>query len=89
MSFFYIEDEMWIKTIPIERATGKLKREYDAAIKRAGRVWNIVRAMSLNAETLQSSMRLYAAAMKEASGLSRAQREMLALIVSQTNGCGY
>jgi alkylhydroperoxidase family enzyme len=80
---------MWIKTVPIEKATGKLKREYDAAIRRAGRVWNIVRAMSLNPETLHASMRLYVATMKEASGLTRAQREMVATVVSQTNGCRY
>ncbi len=80
---------MWIKAISFERATGALRREYDAAIKRAGRVWNIVRAMSLNANTLRASMRLYVATMKEPSGLSRAQREMLAVVVSQTNGCRY
>jgi alkylhydroperoxidase family enzyme len=80
---------MWIGTIPIEQATGLLKREYNAAIRRAGRVWNIVRAMSLNAETLHASMRLYVATMKAPSGLTRAQREMIAAIVSQTNGCRY
>jgi alkylhydroperoxidase family enzyme len=80
---------MWIRNIPFKQAAGALRREYDAATKRAGRVWNIVHAMSLNANTLRASMGLYVATMKEASGLSRAQREMLAAIVSQTNGCRY
>ncbi len=80
---------MWIKTIPPAHASGALKREYEAAIKRAGRVWNIVRAMSLNAKTLHASMQLYVATMQEPSGLSRAQREMLAVTVSRANGCRY
>ena len=38
----------WIKVISIEEAGGILKRQYDAAIKRASKVWNIVSIMSLN-----------------------------------------
>jgi alkylhydroperoxidase family enzyme len=79
----------WIKTIHLHEATGALKREYDAAIQRAGRVWNIVRIMSLNPGTLRASMRMYSATMREPCGLTRAQREMLATIVSKTNGCHY
>ncbi len=79
----------WIKTIHLDQASGALKREYDAAIQRAGRVWNIVRIMSLNANTLRASMRMYTATMHQPSGLTRAQRELLATIVSQTNGCHY
>jgi hypothetical protein len=32
----------WIKQIAIENATGLLKSQFDAALKRAGRVWHIV-----------------------------------------------
>lgn len=28
-----------IDVIPLERATGFLKKEYEAAMKRAGRIW--------------------------------------------------
>ncbi len=80
---------MWIRTIAHADATGKLKHEYDAAIRRAGRIWNIVQTMSLNAETLSASMRMYGAVMHAPSNLSRAQREMLAVVVSQTNHCRY
>ena len=38
----------WVRWIFDGDAAGPLKKEYDAAVKRAGRVWNIVRAMSLN-----------------------------------------
>ena len=79
----------WIHQIPIEQATGKLKKEFDAAIERAGRVWNIVRIMSINSEVLVSSMRLYGSIMHKESPLSRFQREMLATVVSVELACPY
>ena len=79
----------WIKTIAPEDATGLLKQEYVKAVKRAGKVYNIVRIMSLNPATLRDSMRLYLSAVKGDSPLSRAQREMIAVVVSKTNNCHY
>ena len=38
----------FIEQIPIEKATGLLKRLFDDSLKRAGRVWNIVHVMSIN-----------------------------------------
>lgn len=70
-------------------ATGLLRAEYDAAIARAGRVWQIVRAKSLNPPALKHSTALYSALMHGPSPLSRAQREMLAVVVSQANDCHY
>ena len=43
----------WIEETPREEATGLLRRELDAAVRRAGRVWNIVQVMSLNAPVLK------------------------------------
>jgi alkylhydroperoxidase family enzyme len=79
----------WIKTISVEDAKGELQREYAAAIARAGRVWNIVKLMSLNPHTMRASMGVYLSAMHGPSALTRAQREMLAVVVSKTNGCHY
>ena len=79
----------WIKTIQPEEATGDLKSEYEQAIKRAGKVFNILKVQSLNPESLRASMRLYLATMYGGSGLSRAEREMLATVVSRTNRCFY
>ena len=36
----------WIEEITRDRATGLLKRELDAAVRRSGRVWNIVQVLS-------------------------------------------
>ena len=79
----------WIKQIPDDQAEGLLKEQYDAALKRAGRVFNIVRVMSLNAPLLRDSMAFYITLMKGPSPLRRAQREMIATVVSSEVGCHY
>lgn len=79
----------WIKTVGDDEAQGPLKQLFDAAIRRAGRVYNIVRSMSPNPPVLEASMGLYRAAMFGRSPLSRGLRELLAVIVSKTNGCHY
>lgn len=80
----------WIKTWAPEEASGLLQRLYEAAIRRAGKVYNVVRAQSLRPETLRSSTALYVEIMKsERSPLSRRQREMLATVVSWANDCEY
>lgn len=79
----------WITEIPIEDATGLLKRELEASVKRSGRVWNIVQVMSLNAPVLKTTMNQYIAIMFGPSPLSRVQREMLATVVSAELDCFY
>lgn len=79
----------FIRIVPPEQATGLLNRIYDEAVRRAGRVWNVVRLMSLNPPALQASMELYKALMHGPSKLSRAQREMIAVVVSRENNCYY
>jgi uncharacterized peroxidase-related enzyme len=70
-------------------AEGMLKEEYDAAVERAGKVFGIVRSMSLSPETLRASMELYRAIMFGPSDLSRQDRELIATVVSATNECYY
>jgi alkylhydroperoxidase family enzyme len=80
----------YIRVIRIEEAAGLLKLLYDNAIRRAGKIWNIVSIMSVNPRAMQASIDgLYATLMFGASGLSRAQREMIAVVVSATNCCPY
>jgi alkylhydroperoxidase family enzyme len=79
----------WIKTFTPAEAEGKLKKHYDAAIKRAGRVFGIVRMMSPNVDALGDSMRFYNTLMKGDSPLTRAQREMIAVVTSKANNCFY
>jgi alkylhydroperoxidase family enzyme len=78
-----------IETIEPEKATGVLKAEYGSAIERSGKVFNIIKIQSLNPRVLQASIAMYLATMHDPSGLSRSEREMLATVVSQLNGCFY
>ena len=79
----------YIPVIEPEKAAGTLKDTYAQAERRAGRVFNILKIMSQSPGSLRSSMDLYLAIMFGKSLLSRAQREMLATVVSATNGCHY
>jgi alkylhydroperoxidase family enzyme len=79
----------FLRLIGDEEAVGPLRREYDAAIERAGKVFNIVRAMSLRPGVLTRSMDLYRAIMFGPSELSRVERELLAVVVSRANDCHY
>jgi len=79
----------WLRLIDVHEASGALRRSYDAALKRAGRVYQIVRAMSLAPATLDASMALYLPIMREPGALPRWQRELLAVVTSGVNRCHY
>jgi len=78
-----------IRLTPPEAADGPLADDYRAALKRAGRIWHIVELMSPNPAVLRASLELYQVLLHGPSPLSRVQREMLAVVVSRTNGCRY
>ena len=79
----------YLRLVDGQEAAGTLKEEYDAGIARAGKVFNIVKAMSLRPGVLRVSMRLYREIMFGPSGLSRIERELLAVAVSRANDCHY
>jgi len=79
----------WIKTTPPDEATGALKVQYDAAIRRAGRVFSILRIMSPNPAALRDSVSFYRTLMFDESPLCRALREFIATVVSRANHCHY
>ena len=80
---------MWIEFIPVDKATGLVKKEYDDALQRSGRVSEIIKSMSSNPSTLSASMRLYKTVMLGSSPLSRMQRELIATVVSVEMNCHY
>jgi alkylhydroperoxidase family enzyme len=80
---------MWIRTIAPEEAQGLVRRVYDAAVRRAGKVFQIVRAMSLAPPVMEAALELYRRVMLDAGALPRRRREMLAVVVSRANDCHY
>jgi len=79
----------WIRQIDEDEAEGLLARVYASAVKRAGKIFNILRVQSQNPKSLQAGMGLYTAVMFGDSPLTRAQREMLATVTSRANHCHY
>lgn len=79
----------WIEQVSIKEAKGLLKRQFDAALERAGRVWHIVHIMSLNPRALRDSIKFYSTIMFGESPLTRVQREMLATVTSAELDCYY
>ena len=79
----------WIRTVSESEATGIVREEYEAGIERAGRVYNIVKLFSIKPESLKAFINQYKVLMFGPSKLSRAQREMIATVVSQINACRY
>ena len=79
----------YIRVIGPGEADGFLKRQFDAAIKRAGKVANIVSVQGQNPKVLKSSIVFHRDVMYGESPISRAQKEMLAVVVSEVNECHY
>ncbi len=79
----------FIRTIDENEAEGRLVGIYAELGKRSGRISNIFKIQSNNPPALQGMLGLYKATMRSDSPLTLAQREMLALVVSKTNGCHY
>ncbi|CAN5798273.1 hypothetical protein BH23CHL2_BH23CHL2_17400 [soil metagenome] len=80
----------WIKIIPDEEANGLLRELYDQERdRRTGKVDNIMAIHSLNPDTLRAHADLYHTVMHGKSGLSLAEREMIAIVVSAINKCNY
>jgi alkylhydroperoxidase family enzyme len=80
----------WIQTIDEEAASGVLADLYQAMREpKTGRVDNILKVHSLHPEGLKAHFAVYRAAMGGTRGFSKAEREMVALIVSKSNDCHY
>jgi alkylhydroperoxidase family enzyme len=79
----------WIKMIDKSVARGRLKRLVDRMAGKKGKVDNILMIHSLNPPSMAGHYDLYKTLMYGRSPLSRAQREMIAVVVSTVNECHY
>ena len=82
--------DAWIRTIPEDEATGLLADLYAQEIdQRQQVVDNILKVHSLHPETLRDHAQMYHTLMHAPAGVSRAEREMLGVVVSTLNRCEY
>ena len=80
----------WIRTVDDAEATGPVKTYYDAFLTQRGWVPNIVKVFSLRPDGLRAFLGMENAVMhSQAPGLTRLQREMIALVVSVVNQCHF
>lgn len=79
----------YIKVIDYQASEGRLREIYDELIQKRGKLASVHKIQSLNPESIIHHMDLYMAIMFGKSPLKRAQREMIAVIVSKANDCTY
>jgi uncharacterized peroxidase-related enzyme len=79
----------WIEEIGVDEADGTLGELYGELVKKRGKVSNILKVHSLNPEALRDHLDLYMTLMFGKSGLSRLEREAIAVVVSANNECEY
>lgn len=79
----------WIDEIDVSEAEGRLAGIYRDLVEKRGKVSNILKVHSLNPDAMGNHLDLYMTLMFGRSGLSRAEREAIAVVVSAENECEY
>jgi alkylhydroperoxidase family enzyme len=79
----------WICTILPEEAQGKLEEVYSRIQNKRGGIAEIYRIQSLDPQGLEHHLEMYLDLMFARSPLSRFQRELIGVVVSQVNECHY
>lgn len=79
----------WITEIAPHEAEGVLKEMYGELTRTRGKIANILQVHCLRPSALHAHLGLYMDLMFARGGLSRRQRELIAVIVSRANACEY
>lgn len=79
----------WIERVLEDEAEGRLAEVYEQIGSSRGKVSNIMRVQSLAPRAMAAHLDLYRALLFGRSGLTRGERELLAVAVSMENGCQY
>jgi len=80
----------WIQTIQYGEAEGPLEEIYQRiGNHETQHVAHVLALQSLDPTALDAHHKLYRAVMRPTRRLRGADREMIATVVSQTNGCHY
>ncbi len=80
----------YVKTVPFEEASGALREAYDLLVAERGRIGNVHAVSSLRPETMISLNNHHKPVMQSpSSGLTEAEKQMIATLVSALNKCRY
>jgi len=79
----------WIDLPSEASATGALAEAYAAVASARGTVSNVLKLHATRPAAMLAHLALYRELMFSQSELTRAEREMLACVVSSVNGCRY
>ncbi len=79
----------WIQSINKDDANEELMHIYKEIEEKRGKISNIMKIQSLNPKVMKNHVDLYINLMFGSSGLSRPEREFIAVTVSVINNCKY
>ena len=79
----------WLRVPTREELPAEVLAQWDASLERLGFVPNVLRAFALRPAHLLAWTAHYDELMKGESELTRAEREMIAVVVSVANDCAY
>ena len=79
----------WIRVVGEGEASGELREAYARVKDARGKISQIMAVHSLHPKAMLSHLDLYLAIMFAPSGLTREEREAVAVAVSAANGCAY
>ena len=79
----------YVRTVPYSEAEGELKATYDRLLETSGRISNVIAVNSIRPHIMNTLFVHNSCVMKSDSGLSPAERQMIATVVSALNKCRY
>jgi len=84
-----VRQESWLRVPPEEDAPTEVKALFEKANEKLGFLPNVLRVYALRPRHLELWNTFYDELMRGESGLTREQREMIAVVVSTANRCHY
>ena len=80
----------YVRTVPYHEAVGVLKEVYDEMLAERGRISNVMSVSSLRPEIIKTLQGHHKPVMRDpSSGLTEAEKQMVATLVSALNKCQY
>ncbi len=79
----------FVKTVPYNEAVGETKAVYDQMLQARGLISNVISVSSLRPHLMKTLRAHSDSVMRTESGLTPAERQMVATVVSATNKCQY